>query len=123
MDAHPGSPGVCPARRRRLARARTGHRAQSAAEGLLERGAHEDNDGGVAPALRLAGDQQAVEQLDPVLRAEDAGLDELVVSNACHPPQGQRRCFHGCRHDTATATERSTSSFGDADRDPVTGLR
>jgi len=52
------------------------------AERLLERGAHEDHDGCVAPAPWLAGNEQAVEQLDPVLRAEDADVDETVVSDS-----------------------------------------
>ena len=64
------------------------------AERLLERGAHEDDDGCVAPALWLAGNEQAVEQLDPVLRAEDADVDETVVSDSRHPPERKRRCLH-----------------------------
>jgi len=36
----------------------------------------------VAPAPWLAGNEQAVEQLDPVLRAEDADVDETVVSDS-----------------------------------------
>src|SRR5207247_11100744 len=57
-------------------------------------------DRGVARALRLSGDEEAVEQLDPVFRAEDARLDEAVISLAWHPPQRKRRRVHGCCHDT-----------------------
>jgi len=71
-----------------------------AAERFLEHGAHERDDRGVARALRLSGDEEAVEQLDPIFRAEDARLDEAVISLAWHPPQRKRRRVHGCCHDT-----------------------
>src|SRR6266852_6558441 len=51
-----------------------------AAELLLERGAYQGDGRGVAPPLRLPSDEQAVEQLDPVLWAEDADVDQLLVS-------------------------------------------
>src|SRR2546426_6632352 len=75
-----------------------------AAERFLERGAYQGDGRGVASTLRLPSDEQAVEQLDPVLWAEDADVDQLVVSGPWHPPERKRWCLHGCRHDTVTAT-------------------
>src|SRR5262245_36571071 len=71
-----------------------------AVEWLCERGAHAEDDGGVAVALWLPSDEETVEEFNAVVRAEDASVDELVISDAIHPPQGERWRLHGCRHDT-----------------------
>src|SRR2546427_6567650 len=73
-----------------------------AAERSFDRGANEGEDDRVALPLRLAGDEEAVEQLDVVLRAEDAGIDDLVVARPCQAPQWERGSFH--RHHGTAAT-------------------
>src|SRR5438552_202530 len=73
-----------------------------AAERSFDRGANEGEDDRVALPLWLAGDEEAVEQLDVVLRAEDAGIDDLVVARPCQAPQWERGGFHR-RHGTVAA--------------------
>ena len=64
-----------------------------AAERAFDRGANEGEDDRVALPLWLAGDEEAVEQLDVVFRAEDAGIDDLVVARPCQAPQWERGGF------------------------------
>ncbi len=78
------------------------------AQDLLEGGAHQEDGRGVACVLRRPGDEQAVEQLDSILRAEDTGIDEAIVSNAHHPPERKRWRLHGCR-----LRSRTRLPFGD----------
>jgi hypothetical protein len=57
-------------------------------EGLFQRNANEPDDDGVAISLRLTRDEQAVEQLDLVVLAEDAGIDHTVVTRTAQSPEG-----------------------------------
>src|SRR5436309_6599549 len=45
-------------------------------------------------ALRLADDQQAIEQLDAVLRSEESGFDHAVVPSTGHFPERKTGSFH-----------------------------
>jgi hypothetical protein len=53
----------------------------------LQRGANEHHDHGVAVSLGLTRDEQAVEELDLVVLAEDAGIDHAVVTRTAQSPE------------------------------------
>src|SRR5919108_2706202 len=74
-----------------------------AAERAFDRGPNEGEDDRVALSLRLAGDEETVEQLDLVFRPEEAGIDHLIVASPCQAPEWKGCGFHQ-RHVTVAPT-------------------